>query len=185
MKKTPEKEIYTIGHSTHSAEEFIAFLKAHRIECLIDVRTIPRSLYCPQFDQEALKRLLKSEKIGYRHRKELGGFRHAKKDSINRGWKNKSFRGFADYMLTPAFQKGLEKLEKIAETKRCALMCAEALPWRCHRNLISDALSARKWKVYHIQNSNTAKRHKRTSFAKIKKRLIFYPASDDLRFRKD
>lgn len=169
------KEIYAIGHSTHSAEKFIALLKAHSIKCVIDIRTVPKSRHCPQFNKEELTKLLKSEKIGYRHMKELGGFRHVVKNSINIGWENLSFRGYADYMQTPDFQKALEKLEKIAQKKRCVLMCAEAVPWRCHRSLVLDALSVRKWKAFHIQSCKTAKRHKRTSFAKISKGQIIYP----------
>ncbi len=173
--KSKLKQIYTIGHSTHSIEDFIALLKAHAIELLIDIRTVPKSRHCPQFNQEELKRLLKKNKIGYRHRKDLGGFRHSLKDSVNRGWINASFRGYADYMQTPAFEKALEKLKTIAQKKRSVLMCAEAVPWRCHRSLIADALTVHKWKVFHIQSKKTAKRHKRTSFLKIKKGKLIYP----------
>lgn len=169
------KEIYAIGHSTHPIEEFIDLLKAHQIKCVVDIRTIPKSRHCPQFNKEALKQSLKLEKIGYRHLKELGGLRHTTQASINTGWKNKAFRGFADYMQIPAFEKALEKLEKLAEKKRCALMCAEAVPWRCHRTLVLDALSVRKWKGFHIQSRKTAKKHKRTSFAKIRKGRVIYP----------
>lgn len=174
-QKPPIKEIFAIGHSTHSAEEFIELLKAHQIQCVIDIRTVPKSRHCPQFNKDELKTLLKSEKIGYRHMKDLGGFRHALKDSINIGWENLSFRGFADYMQTPDFQEALDKLEKIAQKKRCALMCAEAVPWRCHRSLVLDALTLRKWKGFHIQSRKTAKRHQRTSFAKVSKGRIIYP----------
>lgn len=168
------KKIYAIGHSTRSIEEFISLLKAHEIETVIDIRTIPQSRHCPQFNQEDLKKSLKESGIGYRHMKGLGGLRHASKDSINTGWINASFRGFADYMQTPAFQKALERLEKIAEKKRCALMCAEAVPWRCHRSLVLDALSLRKWKAFHIQSKKTAKRHKRTQFLKIRRGQLVY-----------
>ncbi len=167
-------EIFAIGHSTQPIEKFIALLQAHEIQKVIDVRTIPRSRHNPQFDQEELKATLKKAKIGYKHMKELGGLRHPLKDSPNTGWENASFRGYADYMQTPAFLKGLEKLEKLARKKRCALMCAEALPWRCHRSLICDALTVRKWKAYHIQSRKTAKRHKRTSFLKVKKGVLSY-----------
>ena len=173
-KSKPCKQIYTIGHSTHSIEEFLALLKAHGIKRLIDVRTIPRSRHCPQFNKEELKQSLKEAGIGYRHMKELGGLRPALKDSINTGWINASFRGYADYMQTSDFQKALEKLEKMAKEKRSVLMCAEALPWRCHRSLISDALSVRKWKAFHIQSKKTAKLHRRTSFLKIKKGMLIY-----------
>lgn len=168
-------EIYTIGHSTRAIEEFIALLKAHGIKAVIDIRTIPKSRHNPQFNQEALKKSLKSSKIGYRHLKGLGGLRHARRDSPNTGWINASFRGYADYMQTDDFQKALERLEKIAAKKRCALMCAEAVPWRCHRSLVGDALTVRKWKVFHIQSKKTAKLHKRTSFLRVRKGRLTYP----------
>jgi uncharacterized protein (DUF488 family) len=172
--KSQLKEIYAIGHSTHTIEKFISLLKAHNIKSVIDIRTVPKSLHCPQFNKNELKRSLKAEGISYQHMKDLGGFRRAAKDSINTGWKNASFRGYADYMQTPSFQKSLEKLEKTAEKKRCVLLCAEAVPWRCHRSLVLDALSVRKWKAFHIQSHKTAKRHKRTSFLKIKKGKLIY-----------
>lgn len=168
-------EIFTIGYSTHSIEAFIDLLKAHDIEMVIDIRTIPKSRHCPDFNQEELKKSLKTAKIGYRHIKELGGLRHASKDSVNTGWINASFRGFADYMQTPAFQTGLDKLEKLAQKKRCVLMCAEGVPWRCHRSLIADALTIKKRKVFHIQSKKTAKRHTLTSFLHVKKGKLIYP----------
>jgi len=167
--------IYTIGHSTRSIEDFIALLQAHEIETVIDIRTVPKSRHCPQFNQDAVKQSLKLAKIGYRHKKSLGGFRHAAKDSINTGWTNASFRGFADYMQTPAFQKALEQLEKLAKKKKCALLCAEGNIWRCHRRLIADALLLHHWKVLHIQSRKRAAAHQRTPFAKIKKGNVFYP----------
>jgi uncharacterized protein (DUF488 family) len=170
------RSIYTIGHSTRSIEEFISLLRAHEIKAVIDIRTIPKSSYCPQFTSIELKRSLKNARIGYRHIKELGGLRRPLKNSINTGWINASFRGYADYMQTPGFETGLGKLEKIAKKKRCALMCAEAVPWRCHRSLVADALTSKKWKVFHIQSKKTAKRHKLTSFLKVKKgKLLTYP----------
>lgn len=171
-----EKKIFIIGYSTHSIEEFIDWLKAHGIEKVIDIRSIPKSRYSPAFNQADLRTALKKVKIGYRHLKELGGLRHADKNSINTGWINASFRGFADYMQTEAFRNGMEKLEGIAGKKRCALMCAEGVPWRCHRSLIADVLVLKKWKVFHIQSKKTAKLHKRTPFSRVKKGLIFYPA---------
>lgn len=172
------RSIYTIGHSTHSLEDFIDLLKAFAIETVIDIRTIPRSMHCPQFNKEELKQSLKSAKIGYRHVKELGGLRHALKDSMNTGWLNASFRGYADYMQTPDFKKGLEKLEKISQNKRCALMCAEAVYWRCHRSLIADALILKKWKVFHILSKKTAKPHRRTSFLRVRKGMLIYPSPE-------
>src|SRR5262245_46242440 len=117
------KEIFTIGHSTRSIKEFVTLLQAHGIERVVDIRTIPRSRHCPQFNQEALKRALKKAGIGYRHFKELGGLRHPSKTSLNTGWINASFRGFADYMQTDAFHKGIEKLQHLAQRHRSVLMC--------------------------------------------------------------
>lgn len=176
LKTLPSRSIYTIGHSTHSVEDFIDLLKAFSIETVIDIRTIPRSGHCPQFNKEKLKQSLKNSKIGYRHLKELGGLRHALKNSPNTGWRNASFRGYADYMQTPGFKKGLEKLEKIARRNRCALMCAEAVYWRCHRNLVADALILKKWKVFHIMSKKTAKPHRRTSFLRVRKGKLVYIA---------
>ena len=171
------KLIYTIGHSVHSLEEFLSLLNAHAIKKVIDVRTIPKSRYCPQFGQDKLRASLKRAKIQYRHMKDLGGLRRPVKDSINSGWINASFRGFADYMQTSCFQEALEKLETMALKKRCVLMCAEAVPWRCHRSLIADALTAKKWKVLHIQSRKTARLHKPTPFLKIKRGKLLYPSS--------
>ena len=168
------KNIYTIGHSTRSIEELIELLKSHKIQTVIDIRTIPKSRYNPQFNQESLKNALRKVRIGYRHLKELGGLRRPRKDSINTGWINASFRGYADYMQTTEFQKGLEKLEKIGRMKRCALLCAEAVFWRCHRSLVADALMVRKWRVFHIQSKTDAKRHQRTPFLKIRKGMLVY-----------
>lgn len=169
-----QKIIYTIGHSSHSIERFIDLLNAFEVKKIIDIRTIPKSRHNPQFEQENLKASLKKAKIGYRHLKELGGLRHARQDSINTGWQNASFRGYADYMQTEEFWIGLSKLENLAEDKPCAILCAEAVPWRCHRSLVADALTYHEWKVFHIQSKKTAKKHKRTPFLKIKKNLFVY-----------
>lgn len=176
-KLDPEipNEIYTIGYSTHSIDSFIELLKAFDIKKVIDIRTIPKSRHSPDFNADELKIILKKAKIGYQHIKELGGLRHPSKQSINTGWINDSFRGFADYMQTPSFQIGLKKLEKTAIKKRCALMCAEGVPWRCHRSLVADALTIKKCKVYHILSKKTAKLHKLTPFLRIKKGQINYP----------
>lgn len=175
-KTKPEilNQIFTMGYSTHPLELFLEWLKAYDIKMVIDIRTIPKSRYMPQYNEEALKDSLKKAKIGYLHIRELGGFRHPIKDSKNTGWINASFRGFADYMQTDTYQKGLEKLEKIAQRKRCVLMCAEAVPWRCHRSLIADSLTLKKWKVAHIQSKKTAKPHKITSFLHVKKGQLIY-----------
>ncbi|MBS0653023.1 MAG: DUF488 domain-containing protein [Verrucomicrobia bacterium] len=168
--------IFAIGYSTRPIHDFIELLQAHDIKMVIDVRTIPKSRHCPEYNKEQLKKTLKTAKIGYRHMKGLGGLRHASKNSINTGWVNASFRGFADYMQTSPFQKGLERLEKIAHKKRCVLMCAEGVPWRCHRSLIADALTLKKWKVFHIQSKITVKPHKLTSFLHVKKGQLVYSA---------
>lgn len=167
--------LFTVGYSTRSIDAFIALLKAHGIQCVVDVRTIPKSRRQPHYNKEVLKVHLKKARIGYRHFKALGGLRHTTRSSINTGWENASFRGFADYMQTEAFRAGLDVLERLARKKRCVLMCAEGIPWRCHRSLIADALTVEKWKVYHIQSKKTAKRHKRTSFLKVKHGCLTYP----------
>lgn len=149
-------------------------LETYHIQLLIDIRTIPKSRYSPEFNQDQLKLTLKKVHIGYRHIKELGGLRHTSKHSINTGWINSSFRGFADYMETPAFQTGLEKIEKLANKKQCVLMCAEGIPWRCHRSLIADALTLQNYQVFHIQSKKTAKAHELTSFLHVNKGKLIY-----------
>jgi len=171
--------IYTIGHSTRTTEQFLALLKAHGIEELVDVRTIPRSRHNPQFGTEELAASLQQAGIAYTHFGKLGGLRHASKDSVNLGWQNTSFRGFADYMATPAFTLGLDELKSLAEQKTVAIMCAEAVPWRCHRSLISDALTIQGWQVLHIQSRKTASPHKLTPFLKVQDGKIAYPASEE------
>ncbi|HUY69760.1 MAG TPA: DUF488 domain-containing protein [Candidatus Tyrphobacter sp.] len=173
--KDASPRIYSIGHSNRPIDKFLALLKAHAIKEVVDVRTIPRSRHNPQFNEEDLKLVLRKNRVGYRHLKELGGLRHAAKDSRNLGWQNLSFRGFADYMADPQFELGLEKLEKIALKKRTAIMCAEGRPFRCHRSLIADALKKRKWKVFHIQSRITAKPHEFTPFLRTKGGKLFYP----------
>jgi uncharacterized protein (DUF488 family) len=164
------KQIFTIGHSTRTLEDFIDLLKAYEIELLLDVRTIPKSKHNPQFNEENLKEALHKNRIKYLHLTKLGGLRHALKNSINTGWKNLSFRGFADYMQTSLFWEGLVELETLTQQhSKVAIMCAEAVPWRCHRSLIADALTVRRWKVFHIQSTKTAKQHKVTSFLHVHK----------------
>jgi len=167
--------LYTIGYSTRTIEEFLALLKAHDIQEVIDVRTIPRSKHNPQFGQDMLSLALKEAGIAYTHLAKLGGLRHPTRDSVNTGWQNTSFRGYADYMATAAFQEGLEELKAIAEKKRVATMCAEAVPWRCHRSLIADALTTQGWEVLHIQSRKTAKPHELTPFLKVEDGRIIYP----------
>ena len=155
--------IYTIGHSTRSIEQFIELVKAHGIEELVDVRTIPRSRHNPQFSTKELAASLQQAKIAYKHLAKLGGLRRTSQDSINLGWQNTSFRGFADYMATSEFQTGLYELKALAKKKTVAIMCAEAVPWRCHRSLIADALAVQGWQVLHIQSRKTASPHELTT----------------------
>lgn len=168
--------LYTIGHSTRAIREFVEVLRAHGVEQVVDVRTIPRSRHNPQFDRLALSRSLHAARIAYRHLKALGGLRHARPDSINRGWRNASFRGFADYMQSDDFAAGLARLEQLATRRPTAIMCAEALPWRCHRSLIADALTVGHWRVLHIQTRPPARPHRRTPFLKVCSGRLLYPA---------
>ena len=169
--------ILTIGHSNRSIEDFLALLKAHGVQRLVDVRTVPRSRHNPQFNRDALPQTLRRARIAYTYLAKLGGLRRAKPDSVNTGWNNSSFRGFADYMQTPEFAAGLARLEKLAQTKRCAIMCAEAVPWRCHRSLLADALTVRGHAVEHIMTPTRRNLHKLTPFARVRGKRITYPAS--------
>jgi uncharacterized protein (DUF488 family) len=175
------RTIFTIGHSTHSLDEFIELLRAHDVKAVADVRSVPRSRHVPQFNSDHLAIALPKAKIKYQPFKSLGGWKHAKKDSINLGWRNSSFRGYADYMQTPPFIEALDQLIEFAKKQPTATMCAEALPWRCHRSLISDALLIRGWKVLDIMSAAQTKPHELTKFAQVKGKQITYPA-DDLLF---
>jgi uncharacterized protein (DUF488 family) len=165
--------IFTIGHSTLPIDKFLDMLEAHGIQQLVDVRTIPKSRRNPQFGQDQLAASLEQHGIRYLHLPGLGGLRHARKDSINTGWKNASFRGYADYMQTPAFGENLSKLIELAGPT--AIMCAEAVPWRCHRSLIADALTARGITVEHILSATSRKSHTYTPFARIEGESVTYP----------
>lgn len=178
MNGHPLKDIavFTIGHSTHPIGEFIEILHAHRIALIADVRTIPRSRRNPQFAREVLASELEKEGIGYRHLKALGGLRRSRADSPNLGWRNAAFRGFADYMQTGEFAEALEGLVGMAGERRTAVMCAEAVPWRCHRSLISDALLIRGIQVQHITGKSPTHPHRLTPFAKVEGLKITYPA---------
>jgi uncharacterized protein (DUF488 family) len=167
--------IFTIGHSTRNAAEFIALLKAHGAKRLVDVRTIPRSRHNPQFNRDRLAVSLRRAQIRYLHLKALGGLRHPRSDSTNTAWRNASFRGYADYMQTPDFEKSLGRLMKLAKTKPTAIMCAEAVPWRCHRSLVADALVARGYPVEEIASLTRAKPHTLTPWARIEGRRVTYP----------
>lgn len=173
------RTLWTIGHSTRPIDELITLLKEHRIQQLVDVRTIPRSRHNPQFNMESLAKSLKKAKVIYVHMPQLGGLRKAKKDSMNAGWKNASFRGYADYMQTEEFRTALEKLMADGTGMKTAIMCAEAVPWRCHRSLIADALTVKEWTVWHIMSKAKADEHRVTSFAAITRDGITYPAPID------
>jgi uncharacterized protein (DUF488 family) len=170
--------VLTIGHSTRTIEEFICLLTTHGVTRLVDVRTVPRSRRNPQFNRETLPVSLQAVGIAYTHLAGLGGLRRAKPDSINTGWKNASFRGYADYMQTPEFGKSLGILVELAEKERVALMCAEAVPWRCHRSLIADALVARGIPTKHIISESRTEVHALRSFAKTTGIYLTYPSED-------
>lgn len=169
--------IFTVGHSTHPIEEFLRILEAHGIKQLVDVRTIPRSRRNPQFNSETLAASLKTAGITYLHMPGLGGLRRARPDSRNTGWRNASFRGYADHMQTPEFQRDLETLMERASKAPTAIMCAEAVPWRCHRSLIADALLTHGIEVREILTAAKSKPHALTSFAKVEGTEVRYPAA--------
>jgi uncharacterized protein (DUF488 family) len=168
--------IFTVGHSTRTWEDFRDLLRAHGVKRVVDVRTIPRSRHNPQFSRPTLATKLRAARIGYVHLPKLGGLRHAKRDSKNVGWRNASFRGFADYMQTPEFAAGLQRLLKLAKDKPSVLTCAEAVPWRCHRSLIADALAVRGIRVEHILSGARCRIHSLTPFARVQGKTITYPA---------
>ncbi|HEY3283390.1 MAG TPA: DUF488 domain-containing protein [Armatimonadota bacterium] len=168
----------TIGHSIRSSEEFIDLLKAHGVQRLVDIRTVPRSRHNPQFNQDALPGALAGAGIAYAHLKELGGLRRPRPDSPNRAWRNDSFRGYADYMQTPEFEAALQGLLEMASRERLALMCAEAVPWRCHRSLVADALLARGIPVEEILGPGQSRAHRLTPFARVEGARVTYPAQE-------
>lgn len=167
--------VCTVGHSTHPLDTFVAMMKSNGVDHVLDVRTIPRSRHNPQFNIESLPHFLESVDIGYMHLPELGGLRKARSDSPNAGWRNASFRGYADYMQTPEFQHGVERVMELAMHKRCVLMCAEAVPWRCHRSLIADALTLRGVRVEDIIGLKGHALHVVTPWAKVEGLDITYP----------
>jgi hypothetical protein len=173
--KKPTPVVYTIGHSTRSLEELVAILRAHGVKRVVDVRTIPRSRRNPQFNRESLGKTLHNRRLNYRHMKALGGLRRPRPDSVNTGWRNSSFRGFADYMQTEAFAQALARLLRLARQKPTAIMCAEAVPWRCHRSLIADALVARGHEVRDIMSATNARAHVLTSMAVVRGQQVTYP----------
>ncbi|HZS94537.1 MAG TPA: DUF488 domain-containing protein [Chloroflexota bacterium] len=169
-------DLYTVGHSNRSSEDFLALLDAQGITQVVDVRTAAGSRRNPQFMRDELARTLERQGITYRHRPVLGGFRKPLPDSSNAGWRNDSFRGYADYMQTPEFGAALDELLDIAAHGPTAVMCAEAVPWRCHRTLIADAVVARGLRVGHILSPARCQSHSLTPFARVDQGRLTYPA---------
>ncbi len=179
MAKASESTVVlTIGHSTRTLEEFVQLLEVYGVTLLVDVRTVPRSRHNPQFNKETLPTSLKHYGIRYIHMPEIGGLRHPKHDSVNTAWKNSGFRGYADYMQTPEFNVNLLKIVALARENRLVLMCAEALPWRCHRNLLSDSLVVHHVKVEHIISKESVINHELNELAHIEGTKITYPLFD-------
>jgi uncharacterized protein (DUF488 family) len=177
--------VMTIGHSTRTLEDFIGLLQANGATCVVDVRTVPRSRHNPQFNLDSLPQELKKAGLEYVHNPGLGGLRHTKSDSPNMGWRNASFRGFADYMQTPEFAQSLEDLIRLANQSRIVLMCAEAVPWRCHRSLIADALLVRGIRTEDILDVTRRRVHTLTPFAQVRDSEITYPAETPGRAQKE
>ena len=174
---TKELVVCTVGHSTRPLATFLALLETNDIGVVLDVRTIPRSRHNPQFNFDSLPGFLSAAAIHYKHLPELGGLRKTHVNSPNTGWRNLSFRGYADYMQTPEFEHGVEQVVKLAQQNRCALMCAEAVPWRCHRSLIADALTVRGVRVEDIIATTGRRLHVLTPWAKVDVLGITYPAA--------
>lgn len=167
--------VFTIGHSTRSIDAFLAMLHGHGVLCLLDVRTVPKSRHNPQFARDALAPALRGSGIAYDHVPELGGLRRARPDSPNTGWRNTSFRGYADYMQTPEFAAAIGALVARTQRETVACMCAEAVPWRCHRSLIADALLVRGLDVADITGPATSRPHRLTPFARVTGTTVTYP----------
>ena len=171
--------LYTIGHSTRTLDELVALLRASGVTTVADIRTIPRSRHNPQFNRDALGPALRRRHLRYVHLALLGGLRRTRKDSPNTGWHNASFRGFADYMLTEDFEHGLDELEALTEEGTVAVMCAEAVPWRCHRSLIGDAVTVRGGDVEDITGPGEPRPHHLTPFAHVEGTRITYPGDSE------
>jgi uncharacterized protein (DUF488 family) len=169
------RRIFSVGHSTHQFSEFIRLLGAHQVEQVADVRAYPGSRRLPWFNREALSRDLPADGFRYVHLPQLGGRRHPSRDSQNGGWRVEGFRGYADYMAGGDFRAGLEALEEMAGHKATAMMCAEGLWWRCHRRLVSDALTVRGWEVVHIDPAGGTSTHELTPFAVLDAGALTYP----------
>jgi len=176
--------MFTIGHSTLPIDAFLRILQDNGVHWLVDIRTIPKSRHNPQFAQENLERSLKEVRIRYRWQKSLGGLRHPRKDSMNAGWRNSSFRGYADYMQSPDFTAAIEDLLVHSPHEQTVVMCAEAVPWRCHRSLVADALLVRGIDVediyYNAKGHSRREQHALTSFAKVKGDRLWYPPEGEL-----
>ncbi len=175
MPATDGPLVCTIGHSNRSLADFIALLQANMVDRVLDVRTVPRSRHNPQFNRDALPASLAEAGIAYEHLPGLGGLRHPRRDSMNGGWHNDSFRGYADYMQTPEFADSVHHVVELARRQRCALMCAEVVPWRCHRSMIADALLVRGIVVDDIIGTAARKPHALTAFAQVEGDTITYP----------
>jgi DNA-3-methyladenine glycosylase II len=175
--------VFTIGHSTRTLDELVGALRSFGVGVLADVRTVPRSRHNPQFDRAALGPALRARKIRYAQLPRLGGLRRTRRESPNTGWRNASFRGYADYMQTDQFAAGLGELRELAARGPVAIMCAEAVPWRCHRSLIADALTVRGAHVEHISGPGHARAHRLTPFAEVDGRRITYPPDERLETR--
>lgn len=174
-----ERCLYTIGHSTHTLDELVDLLNTYDIQLLADIRSLPGSRRLPHFNAENLATELPARGIEYLPFKQLGGRRKGLKDSPNTGWHHPAFRSYADYMATPEFAAGLKKLLKLAARRRVAIMCAEAVPWRCHRNLVADAaVLLHGWQVRHIMSARQANAHKPMEFARVQGDHLVYPADD-------
>ena len=177
MGDMSQSVVFTIGHSTRSIGDFIHLLKSHGVQRVIDVRTLPRSRFNPQFDVARLPADLRAAHIRYTHLPGLGGLRHPRRESVNAGWRNKSFRGYADHMQTATFKRSFERCLELASAERVALMCAEAVPWRCHRSLIADALVARGINAIEITSPSRVRPHALTPFAQVDGTDVTYPAA--------
>jgi len=175
ITKDAELVVLTIGHSNRTLDDFVELLKAHGVELLVDIRTVPRSRRNPDFNVEALPSSLNAVGIAHLHMSTLGGLRHPRSDSPNKGWQNSSFQGYADYMQTPEFDNAVHSLMAMAQSKRVTVMCAEAVPWRCHRSLLSDALTVRGVIVKHIMSKTRVQQHTIAPFAKVDGTRLTYP----------
>ncbi|MGY0499167.1 DUF488 domain-containing protein [Nocardia sp. FBN12] len=167
--------VYTIGHSTRTADEFVGLLDDYGVTQLVDIRTVPRSRHNPQFGRTTLPEILRAKDIRYLYLAALGGLRHGASSDLNSGWRNASFRAYADYMQTPEFSTGIDELVDLAGTATTAVMCAEAVPWRCHRSLVGDALLVRGVQVRDIMSATRAPEHQLTNFAHVAGTTITYP----------